>query len=271
MSKNSEAGLFCALLKYWRNLRGLSQLDLALHAEVSARHVSFLETGRSKPSEDMILRLADTLSVPLRDQNALLKAAGFPAAWDEPSPEDGFSGPVGRALERMLAKQEPYPMLILDRRFDVLRANTAAERVFSRFVADPLALAQPFNAYRLVFDPAGARPFVVDWERVARSLLAHLQRTALTTPRDATLRELLDELLAFPDVPASWRGPDFSLPVGSTFSFRLERGELSVGFLTTLTLFSVPQNVTLEELRIESYFPLDEESERLCLSLAEEG
>ena len=162
-------------------------------------------------------------------------------------------------------------MLILDRRFDVLRTNVAAERVFSRFVADPAALAPPLNAYRLVFDPQAARPYVVDWERVARSLLAHLQRTALTTPRDTTLRELVDELLAFPDVPASWRGPDFSVPVGSTFSFRLQRDELAVGFLTTLTLFSVPQNVTLEELRIESYFPLDEETERLCQELAAEG
>lgn len=269
MTKANPGGLFCALLKYWRNLRGLSQLDLALHADVSARHVSFLETGRSKPSEDMILRLADTLSVPLRDQNALLKAAGFEPSWEEPSLEDGFGAPVERALERMLAKQEPYPMLILDRRFDVLRANGAAERLFSRFVADPAALAPPLNAYRLVFDPAAARPFVVEWERVARTLLAHLQRSALTTPRDETLRELLDELLAFPNVPASWRGPDFSLPLDSTFSFRLERGELRVGFLTTLTVFSAPLNVTLEELRLESYFPLDEETERVCQALAE--
>src|SRR5256885_14821509 len=140
----SEARLFPALLRHWRTRRGLSQLDLALAADVSPRHVSFLETGRAQPSREMLLRLATTLTVPLRDQNAMLRAAGFAEEFAEPSVESGLPRGVAMAIERMLAQHEPFPLTVLDRHYRLLRANAGAMRLFTRFVADPTAMpAQP--------------------------------------------------------------------------------------------------------------------------------
>src|SRR5688572_8657494 len=135
----SQNALFPALLKYWRHRRGLSQLDLALAAEVSARHVSFLETGRAQPSREMVLRLSTTLRISLREQNAMLHAAGFGPAFAEPEPQLELESPVRHAIERMLSQHEPYPMIVMNRRYDVLQANGAANRLFTRLVADPAA------------------------------------------------------------------------------------------------------------------------------------
>ncbi len=258
------ARLFPALLRHWRNRRGLSQLDLALAADVSPRHVSFLETGRAQPSRDMVLRLGATLSVPLRDQNAMLRASGFTEEFPEPSFAAGLPAGVTQAIERMLRQHEPYPMTVLDRRYQLLRANDGATRVFSRLLADPSALASPPNVFVMLFDPRLVRPFVVDWEATARGLLSRLHREALAGDSDGELGALLRTLLAFPGVPESWRQPDFSLPSEPTLTLRLQRDRLKLSFLTTLTVFNAPQNVTLEELRLESYFPLDDETARSC-------
>src|SRR6266851_5628429 len=217
----SETRLFPALLRHWRTLRGLSQLDLALAADVSSRHVSFLETGRAQPSREMVLRLATTLSVPLREQNDLLRAAGFPDAFAEPGLEGGQPPGVAQAIDRMLAQQEPFPMTVLDRHYSVLRTNGGGTRLLARFIADPSALGARPNAFAVLFDPRLARPFVVDWERVAHAFVS-----------------------------------------------RLNRDDLELAFLTTLTVFNAPQNVTLEELCLESYFPLDEATARACERIA---
>lgn len=261
--------LFPALLRYWRNRRGLSQLDLALSADVSARHVSFLETGRAQPSRDMVLRLAATLRMPLRDRNVMLHAAGFAEEFAEPDDAAGLPPAINHALERMLAKHEPYPMVVMDRHYMVRRANRGAMALLQHFSDDPAAIPQPLNAFHLLFDPKLGRPFVENWPATARTFLSRLHLEALENPSDAGLSELLAELLAYPDVPESWRQPDFSQPVDSTLALRLRRGDLSLGFITTLTVFSAPGNVTLEELRIESYFPLDAETERACERIAQ--
>lgn len=259
-----RSALFPALLRYWRQRRGLSQLDLALSAGVSARHVSFLETGRAQPSQEMILLLTATLRLPLRDRNQLLQAAGFAAAYAEPDPREGLTQPVRHALERMLAQHEPFPMTIMDRHYNVLQLNRGAARLLGRFVAEPAALRSPANVYHLLFDPRLGRPFVVEWEQTARVLLSRLHVEALEHPSDDGLRSLIDELLALPGVPETWRQPDFSQRVDSTAPLRLRRDSLELGFLTAITCFSAPSNVTLEELRIESYFPLDAATERAC-------
>src|SRR5215468_3117566 len=144
--------LFPALLKHWRGKGGLSQLDLALAADVSARHVSFLETGRAQPSREMILRLAAALDVPLRDQNAMLQAVGLPEAWSSAT-DAAMTPPIERAILRMLEKHEPYPMVVVNRRYDLLRANNGATRLLGGFVMDPAALTQPLNVCRALFDP----------------------------------------------------------------------------------------------------------------------
>lgn len=265
-----ESNLFPALLKHWRTRRGLSQLDLALAADVSSRHVSFLETGRAQPSREMILRLASALSVPLRDQNALLVAAGYPEAFPVPSADNGLAGPVGMVLDRMLAQQEPFPMVVLDRHYDVLRTNRGATALLARMIADPGALGAPPNVFRMLFDPRLIRPFVLDWERTARFLLSRLHRESLERPSDAGLGALLRSLFEYPDVPRGWREPDLSLPSEPWLTFRLRRDDLEIAFVTTLTVFNAPQNVTLDELRIESYFPLDEPSRRACERLVQQ-
>jgi transcriptional regulator with XRE-family HTH domain len=264
----SEARLFSALLRHWRTKRGLSQLDLALAAEVSSRHISFLETGRAQPSRDMVLLLGATLDVPLRDQNVLLHAAGFPEEFAEPSFVDALPPPIAAAIERMLAQQEPYPMMVLDHRYDVLEVNAAGARMMQHLVLDPAALGSPRNLMRMVFDPRLSRSFIADWERVAKTLLSRLHREALTRAGDSVLTGLIEELLALPDVPRSFRTPDLSQPSEPTLSFRIRVAGIELSFLTTLTVFNAPQNVTLEELRIESYFPLDETTAQLCQQLA---
>lgn len=260
-----ESRLFAALLKYWRGRRGLSQLDLALTADVSARHISFLETGRSQPSREMVLLLASTLDVPLREQNAMLRAAGFDPAFEEP-PLDALRDPaIERALDRMMAQHEPYPMVLMDRCYDVLRMNQGATRLFTTAVEAP---PDRFNAVEALFDGSLLRPLVVNWEETARELVSRLHRESLHRPQDARLAALLEEILARPDVPDGWRRPDFSRGTSAAFAFRFRFHGQEFAFLTTLMTFSAPQNVTLDELQIESYFPLDDQTHRACLTLA---
>jgi transcriptional regulator with XRE-family HTH domain len=245
----------------------MSQLDLALAAEVSSRHVSFLETGRSRPSQEMILRLASTLDVPLREQNAMLRAAGLEEAFNDPAPESPFPPAVERAIERMMAQHEPFPLVVFDRKYDILRLNGGASRLLPCFVAEPEALQPPVNAMALLFDPRGVRPFVEDWPQTARAMLARLHREVLASGGDAELGALLHRLLELPGVPASWKQPDFGLPSEPTLPVRFRRDEMRVSFLTTVTTFSAPQNVALEELHLESWFPLDDQTADTCARL----
>ena len=260
-----DDNVFPALLRYWRGARGLSQLDLAGASGVSAKHVSFLETGRAKPSQDMVLRLASTLDLPLRDQNALLVAAGFAAAFRETA-EGAFDPVVQRAIERMMKHQEPYPLLVFDRHYDLVVANAATQRLLGLLLGDRAGIER--NTLKLVFDPNLLRPFVVEWERVARVLLGRIQREMLHRRRDAGLSALISTLCAYPGVPEDWRLPDLTEPSNATLDVQFDYGGQRLGFLTTLTVFQAPQNVALDELRIESYFPLDDETDRLCQTLA---
>lgn len=266
----TETRLFPALLRHWRMSRGHSQLDLAVMADVSARHLSFLETGRAQPSREMVLRLASTLRVPLRDQNAMLRAAGFQEAFPEPSIEGGLPPGVAQAIDRMLAQHEPFPMMVVDRRYDVLRTNNGTLRLFRRFIHEPSALTAPPNVFTLLFDPRLARPYIVDWERIAHDLVSRLYRETLAQPGAMDIAALLRSLFEYPDVPDEWRQPDLSVSSDATLTLRLRRGDLDLSFLTTVTMFSAPQNVTLEELKLESYFPLDDATVRACERLARE-
>lgn len=261
--------LFPAQLKYWRGRRGHSQLDLALAAGISARHLAFLESGRSQPSEEMVLRLFATLEVPLRDRNEALRAAGFSPRFAEPT-LDALSPAIDQAIARMMRQQEPYPLTVLSVESNIVRANGAADRLFARFMAEPPDGAGPLNLFALVFDPRHLRPFLLDWETLARSMVARLHREALARREDDRLFSLLDRVLAYPGVPKSWEKPDFSAPASPTLTLRLKRDDLELAFLTTVTVFSAPQEVTLEELRIESCFPLDDGTALACERLARE-
>lgn len=244
----------------------MSQLDLGLAADVSARHVSFLETGRSIPSREMVLRLASTLGVPLRDQNELLRAANLDPVFAESA--SALTGPIEQAVTRMLAKHEPYPMLVMNRRYDVLRANEAGTRMMKALL--PVQHAKgPVNVFEVLFDPEGARPFVVDWENVARGLLSRLQREALDRGNDAELNALLRALLAYPGVPKHWQRTQVTeLATAPCLALRFKVGPMELAFLVTVTIFDAPQNVALEEMRIESYYPLDDATAHACEALA---
>lgn len=259
--------LFPALLKYWRDRRGLSQLDLSVESGVTARHLSFLETGRAKPSEEMVLRLMALLRVPLRDQNHALRAAGFEPRFDEPA-LDELSAEVNAALDQMLKQHEPYPMTVVAMDGAIVRMNAAAPKVFGAFFLDPGALPEPPDMLSMLFDPRLMRPFVVDWPVLAQQLVSRLHRERLERSGDERVASTLERALAFPGVPQAWRRPDFSREVTPSMTVRLQRDDLRVGFLVTVTTFSAPQQVTLEELRIEAAFPLDDETRAVCARLA---
>lgn len=260
------ATMYPALLRYWRNARGMSQIDLASAADVSPKHVSFLETARAAPSREMVLRLASTLGLPLRDQNAMLTAAGFAAVFEESDPAR-CDASIQRALATMMKKHEPYPMLVFDRNYDIVQVNEAARRLLHFVLGDRAGTER--NIMRLIFDPTLLRPRILDWPRVARAVLVRLQRDALIHRRDDGLRRLVSALCSYEEVPSDWREPDFTTSSEATLQFRLEHAGHTLAFLTTLTVFSAPQNVSLEELHIESYYPLDEATETFCQNLAE--
>jgi len=259
-----DENVFPALLRYWRGTRGLSQLDLAGASGVSAKHISFLETGRANPSQEMVLRLASTMDLALRDQNALLVSAGFAAMFRED--EGGYDPAVKRALDIMLRHHEPFPLFVFDRHYDMVMSNEATGRFLKLLLGD--RAEEERNVMRMLFDPGLLRPHVVAWERVARALLHRMQRELLHRRRDAGLSSLISTLCAYPDVPDDWRVPDLTTPSVASLEVHFEFAGQRLGFLTTLTVFQAPQNVSLEELRIESYYPLDDATEQLCRNLA---
>lgn len=263
-----ETRLYSALLKFWRERRGLTQLDLAFSSEVSSRHISFLETGRAKPSRDMVLRLASVLEVPLRDRNLMLQAADFAPAFQEPSFERELAPEIAQLFERMLSQHEPFPMVVVNRAFDVLRCNISAVDLLMRFIAEPSALGQPWNVIDMVLDPRLARPFIVEWNTVARFMLSRVNRELLERPHDSALAACAHRARSYPDVPEAWSTVDLSEQSSPALVARLKRDELDLRFLTTITLLNAPQNIMLEELRIDSYYPLDEATAVACRRIA---
>ncbi|MEM8933945.1 MAG: helix-turn-helix transcriptional regulator [Acidobacteriota bacterium] len=262
-----RTSLFPALLKHWRGQRGLSQLDLALAADVSSRHVSFLETGRSAPSPEMVLRLAATLDVPLRHVNAMLQAAGHAPAYPESTPEQALPDEIVEVLDRMKTHHEPFPLVVIDRRYDVLDLNVGAMALFGAMLGESMP-DPPLNLARLTFDPDGAQTALINFDEVGRMLLWRLQREVLAEPDDGPLRELLDEILAMPTVADDWRQTDLaavSLPI---LPVHLRAGSQDLRFLTTVTAFQAPQAVVLDELRIETWFPLDDATADACRAMA---
>ena len=268
-STDPRGGLFPALLKHWRGRRGLSQLDLAVAADVSSRHVSFLETGRSAPSADMVLRLATALDVPLRHTNAMLRAAGHAPWYPEAEATDGVPAAVRSALEVMKRHHEPFPLVVLDRAYRVLDVNAGAARLLTALLpgADVLG-GDGVNLARFTFDPDGGGRVLVNHAAVARELLWRMQRELLADPDNTPLRELLDELLASDDLDPDWRRPDLTAPSAPSLELEVRVGEQVWRFVVMVTAILAPQEVALDELRIESWFPADDVTAAGCTALA---
>ena len=247
-------------LRRWRGIRGLSQLDLALSAGVSARHVCFIETGRSQPSRDMVVRLAETLDVPLRDRNALLLAAGYAPRYLESSLSDQTMLPVKRALGFVLRKHEPYPAFVLDRAWNIVLSNKAHDKLLSLLLGDNRGRKNRSNILRLVFDPNLLRPHIVNWNDVAGVLLRRVHRESETMP-SPELGELLKEIESLPGVRrlAGCRVADDTYSILIPVKLMVDGRPLS--WFSTIAAFGTPQDITVQELRIECLFPADDATE----------
>lgn len=264
---SADATTLGTLLREWRAARHYSQLDLALAAGTSARHLSCLETGKAQPGRDLLARLADALDMPLRERNALLLAAGYAPGY----PESGLGTPalarIDQAIDAILAQQAPYPAFLINRHWDVLRANPAAERL-NHFLLGGRASAHA-NILHQFFDPADLRGAIANWEEVAGELVRHVHDQKAAAPGDARLAALLDALLAYPGVPAHWRRRDVSAVPSPLLATVFERDGTTLRFFSTITTFAMPRDITLDELHIECCFPMDEATAAFCRQLAE--
>lgn len=255
------------LLQFWRRARHLSQLALANEAEISPRHLCFVETGRARPSRDMVLRLADVLDVPLRSRNALLLAAGFAPVFAESDLDAPELAAVRGALDAILKQQEPYPAVVLDRRWDIVGTNRAADRFFG-FLMEGQRAIDPPNVLRLMFHPEALRPFVVNWLEVGQALYRRAHREAVGGVPDAGLKRVLAEVASYPGVPETWRSSDPSSSLLPIVPVTFQRSGRTFHFFSTVTTLGTPQDVTVQEIRIECFFPVDDATRRQARALA---
>jgi transcriptional regulator with XRE-family HTH domain len=264
-------------LRRWREARHLSQLDLALDAEVSARHISFLETGRAEPSREMILMLANVLDIPLRERNFLLLAAGYAPIYGETSLDDPRMTQVRAAVEVILKSNEPRSALAHDRHWNIVMANAAFIRFLTINLGEPPAGMSPLkvttpprmNVLRLLFDPNGVRKVIVNWEAIAKSLLNEAYRR-LAWARDDALKDLITEILAYPGVPPRWREPDLEAPHNLILPMEMKLEGKIARMFSTVTTVATPHDVTLQDLHVEVFYPADDETESLLKSYEEQ-
>jgi transcriptional regulator with XRE-family HTH domain len=271
----SELG---ALLRHWRDARRRSQFDLSIDTGVSQRHISFIESGRSAPGRQTLMDIAQALDIPLRDRNTLLLAAGFAPLYSEGGWNAQEMQGINRALERMLRQHEPFPAVVMDRYWNVLMANDAAPRFFNSLRPEATHNG-PRNVLHLMFDPERLRPFIANWEDVAKSLFERVYRESVGRVVDEKTQELLAALLAYPNVKAEWKAPKATgrpsarnpaeeansrLPI-IPISFVKDGQVLS--YFSMVATVGTPQTVAAQELRLECMFPADEVSEARHLEI----
>ena len=257
------------LLKEWRTRRRYSQLELAAEAGVSQRHLSFLETGRSSASREMLIHLGAVLNVPLRDRNTMLSAAGFAPEYQERSLEDPEMHSIRRTVELMIERHDPYPAFAIDRHWNILRTTEATGRMMMMLVDPAKApLEHGLNVMRMTLHPDGLRPWIVNWDEVASELIDRVHRDAAAYPNDSTMQQLADEMLSYPDVADHLSAadpdhtPDLVLPV------HFKKGDFEVRTFSTLTTIGSPLDITVQEMMIEMLFPADQASEETFQRLA---
>ena len=255
---------FAAALRYWRAKRGISQLRLSVDSGISQRHLSFLETGRAQPGKDLILKLGLVLDIPLRQRNAMLLAAGFAPAYRERSLADPDLEAVTQALDFMLQQQSPYPALVVDRLWNLVMANEPAARMMRFFLGMPAHAPIPrdgsLNVIRLTLDPNGLRPCLVNWEEVCADQLQWVQREAMGDGPGSEAAHLLDELMALPGIAQAVALPNLDRLALPFLPVTLRKDGVSLKLFTAITTLGTPHDVTVHELRLESFFPADEAS-----------
>lgn len=259
MPIRSDQSAFGVELRRWRQHRRLSQLELASTAEVSQRHLSFLETGRSRPSPEMVEHLAIALDVPLRARNALLNAAGFADRYTVESLEGPALSQIRECLETLVEAHDPYPAYVVDRTWNLLIANTAAARLTELLLPTAAALEHAGNTLRLVLHPDGARARIVNWQQVAAALVERLAAECGADPTDAELAALFAEVTSYPGIADLPRRP--SGPAGNLVTeLRIDTGDGELRLVTAISSLAAASDVTLDELRLETLLPADRAS-----------
>lgn len=262
----AESG-FPYLLKTWRRKRRLSQLELALTSGVSQRHVSFLEKGRANPSRSMILQLSETLGVPLRDRNEWLTAAGFAPIFRARPLDDPQMNQIMNAMRMILTSHEPFPAIALDRAWNIRLANKSFDMMSAMLGQDLLQRVggKERNLMRLFFHPNGIRPLVTNWSAIA-PLLWHRARREAEALGGEEMMQVLSELAPYQDDATIWTAEGTALvPV---LPFNIEKDGLRISLFTVIATFGTAQDVTADELRIESLFPADAATEALFRAAA---
>ena len=257
---SASAGNFPTICRQWRHFRKLSQLDLALAADVSQRHLSWLETGRSQPSREMVVRLSEAMEIPLRERNVLLQSAGFAAAYGETDLDDPQMSPVLDALNKVLEHHEPLPAVVVDRLWNVRRQNQAANLLLSidGNPDDMLARTgcdESMNLARLTLHPEGLRPYISNWSQVAPGFIRRLDRDAKATG-DSQVQAYMDDIIRLAgDIHETHAMDSSLLPV---LPLELEVHGLKLSLFSVISTFGTPQDVTTDELRIEAFYPGDD-------------
>jgi transcriptional regulator with XRE-family HTH domain len=257
---------FPSRLVWWRKKRGLSQLELAMAAGCSQRHVSFLELGRTKPSREMVLRLSTVLNVPLRNSNELLLAAGYAPEWTETNLGAEMLAPIRNALDFMLAQQEPFPAVVVDRRWNLLQANKGAVALIE-FLVGPLEPNASPNLADALVAPDVLRPHLMNWVDVVRYFLRSVEDDA-AADGTAETAGLLERLLNYEGVRAAMSPGVPVNPEGPVLPMHFQKEGTTLRLFTTIATLGTPHDITLQELRIESFFPMDDETREIFFNWA---
>lgn len=255
-------------LRNWRQHRRLSQLDLASEADISTRHLSFVETGRSVPSREMVLRLSERLDIPLRERNTLLVAAGYAPMYRERALDDPALASARQAVELILKSHEPYPALAIDRHWNLVAANRMVPHLLAG--ADPALLQAPMNVLRLSLHPQGLAPKIANLAQWRNHLFERLRQQIAATA-DPVLVALMEELRGYPHVEGAG---DLQLDgehLGVVMPFRFSTLAGVLSFISTTTIFGTPVDVTLQELAMETFFPADDFTAQALRALAAQG
>ena len=246
---------FASRIRWWREHRGRSQLDLAGRAEISQRHLSFLELGRASPSRDMVLRLAAALDVPLRQQNALLVSAGFAPVWRETELGAPELAQIRDALDYILAQQEPFPAVAVDRRWNLLKSNAGAARLVE-FLVGPLPPGARVNLADALVAPDVLRPHLMNWAEVVGYFIRSVEWDA-AADGTAETAALLERLLAYEGVRAAMTGTPADEAGSPVLPMHFRKGDVSLRLFTTIATLGTPRDITLQEMRVECFFPMD--------------
>ncbi|WP_435601938.1 helix-turn-helix domain-containing protein [Streptomyces sp. bgisy130] len=246
-----------ALLREWRDRRRISQLELALRADSSARHISFIETGRSRPSQEMVLRLAEHLDVPVRERNALLIAAGYAPTFPETPLDDPSMTALRAGMERLLTGYEPFPALVVDGTYQVQAANRGITMLLEGVA--PALLEPPLNAMRITMHPEGLAPRIRNYREWRGHLLSQMERQ-LALMRSAPLRALYDEVSTYPLPPGGHASAALGEHVPFALPMMIEHENTVLSFVSTIATFNTPMDVTVSELALETFLPADPET-----------